>query len=123
MKSPVASASFALPAALWVLLAASTRVSLENLKSSISTMDSVTENSSEANEGPIFSRFFVSPQTDLSEWGSDGLLKDPVGVDTHRVPVPPSTFVRRLRTWRHLMSSRLDEMVARATLAEKTQWF
>ena len=37
------------------------------------------------------------PQTDLSEWGSDGLLKDPVGVYTHRDPVPPSTFVRRLR--------------------------
>ena len=61
----------------------------------------------------------IIPQTDLSEWGSDGLLKDPVGVKPHRPPVPPSTFVRRLRTWWHLMSSRLDEMVARATLTEK----
>ena len=28
----------------------------------------------------------IIPQTDLSEWGSDGLLKDPVGVNTHRRP-------------------------------------
>ena len=39
------------------------------------------------------------PQTDLSEWGSDGLLKDPVGEDPHRPPVRRSTFMRRLRTW------------------------
>ena len=61
----------------------------------------------------------IVPQTDLSEWGSDGLLKDPVGVNTIRHPVPPSTFTRRLRTWWHLLSSRLREMVAHATLAEK----
>ena len=63
------------------------------------------------------------PQTDLSEWGSDGLLKDPVGGYPHRPLVRRSTFVRRLRTWGHLLSSRLLEMVAHTTLTEKTQWF
>ena len=68
---------------------------------------------------PIGILLCLVPQTDLSEWGSDGLLKDPVGVTPHRRPVRRSTFVRRLRTWGHLLSSRLREMVAHATLAEK----
>ena len=34
------------------------------------------------------------PQTDLSEWGSDGLLKDPVGANTIRHPVPINFYAQ-----------------------------